>query len=64
MEKPIRYYETRLKFIRELFKGHMQDLLQENADKIKMLVDGYNRFKNHPDYDSTLSEFPKVLIFN
>ena len=64
MEKSIGYYALRLEFIRELFKDHMQDLLQENADKIKMLVEDYNRFKNHIDYDSTLAEFPKILIFN
>ncbi|MDD5191539.1 MAG: hypothetical protein PHH54_02725 [Candidatus Nanoarchaeia archaeon] len=64
MEENITHYVTRLNFLRELFKEHQHALLKENEERIKELVDGYNRFKNHPDYDRVLAEFPQVLIFN
>jgi hypothetical protein len=64
IEENIAYYQLRLEFIRKLFKDHQHDLLQRNADKIKRLVEGYNRFKNDENYDSLLAEFPQVMIFD
>ena len=64
MKENIQYYEVRLRFIEKLFKNHQLELLKTNTDKIKNIVDGYNRFKNHINYDSTLAEFPQTFIFN
>jgi len=64
MENSIEYYTRRLKLIQNLFITHETKLLQENADKIEALVEGYNQFKNDPDYDAGLAEFPQVFIFN
>ena len=58
------YYKTRLELIRELFKDHQLQLLQKNIGVIKTIVEEYNRFKNHRDYDSLLAEFPQTFIFN
>ena len=62
MEGNITYYKIRLNLIADLFKENQIDLLQKNIDKIKDLVKGYKEFKNYPEYDPSLADFPEVFI--
>ena len=62
MTEDLKYYEIRLKFIRETFRQEGIDLLNKNKDKIRSLVQGYNRFKNHENYNLILAEFPETFI--
>ncbi len=64
MENNITYYKTRLELVRELFKDHQLELLKKNVGVIKNLVEEYNTFRNHRDYDHILAEFPQTFIFN
>ncbi|MDO8516512.1 MAG: hypothetical protein Q7S33_00140 [Nanoarchaeota archaeon] len=58
-EKDIRYYQQRLEIIEDIFVTSLHDseerkALDNNHNIVRKVLEGYNQFKNHPDYDSVL----------
>lgn len=47
-EKTIDYYELRLKETIRIYREELgRELINQNTDKIKMLVEGYKKFPEH-----------------
>jgi len=62
LEYKFKDYEARLDLIRTLCLTNQIALIEKNKDKIRETLEGYNQFKDHPQYDRVLAKFPEFYI--